>query len=755
MMRRGGRHATRAVAQNTARASASLRPLGAALAANAQISQQQRRGIADSFPSVTPLGAGLRSHQRYALDTHKLPDQLANMSRRVLNDSNMAEVLDPDLFARYVSARNSPNQLSTADKDHIAAAVRAWAQEQGCVSYTHWFFPMRGVTAGDKIETFLGMDKSFRFQAGFTGSSLFQTETDGSSFPNGGLRDTHRAGAYIVWDTSSPLFIYDGVLHIPSAFVSWTGEALDIKTPLLRSQDALNREGVKFLRHLGDDKSERLVTYIGWEQEFFLVDRDLYQQRPDLQACGRALFGATPLNGQENSDNYFATMPVRVRAVLNEVRDELWEMGVSIDVMHNEVAPGQHEITPIFSLSEEAADSNILAMKVLEEVSERHGLAVLFHEKPFKGINGSGKHNNLSYQTTNTKYNLCAPGKDVDSQRRFAAFMAAFARAVHVHGDVLRMGISSAGNDHRLGAQEAPPAILTLYLGEHLELFLRQASEGGPLTGYGDEDRIVTVTDDFEPVHATPEDRNRTAPFPWVGNRFEFRAVGSHQNVAWPQAMMNTIMADSMAHMSQLIEADNGQDADDVIRSTLRAHAGVLFHGDGYDADLVHKLAREHDLFDLKTSPEAFDQFGAEKNIRLFERFGIMTEAEVRARQEVARDTFNTTIAIEARTTLHMLRTGIIPAVVDDIDSEGRVPMRNRGLDKKKELLQDLLDATEELSDVVDAIPDDIREAATYMVEAVRPRMEAARAVSDKLEERVSQHKWPFPYVSELVYSHH
>ena len=455
-----------------------------------------------------------------------LPSSLANINNAVLDDAVLMKLVDPEIYYAFARCRATGLPMEKEDANALAQCIREWAQSKGCIGYSHWFSPMRGPIHGEKLETFVAVDfATDRLIVNLTGSELFQTETDGSSFPNGGLRETHQAAAYIGWDTGSPPFVYRQTLYIPSAFVSWSGEALDQKTPLLRANLAVNEQSVRLLRHLGDENTKEVVCNIGWEQEFFLITREMYFARPDLVATGRTLMGAPPLNGQELSTHYFSRLPLQVNRFMAEAREKMWELGILINCTHNEVAPSQHEISPIFSLANLAADTNVLAMDVLRDLAFEHGFAILFHEKPFAGINGSGKHNNWGLNT-NTGANLFVPGKTEHEKRRFIAFVTALLRGVNKHGDLLRCGVSTAGNDHRLGAQEAPPAIITLYLGEALEQHVKQVADGGPITAYGTQHKQIEISAPVADIKATPEDRNRTAPFPWCGNRFEFRAVG-------------------------------------------------------------------------------------------------------------------------------------------------------------------------------------------------------------------------------------
>jgi len=684
--------------------------------------------------------------------TTDLPAALANINTRVLDDDAMRRLIDPDIYDAFTRCRSTGIPMSKEDADTLATSIRKWAQERGCIGYSHWFSPMRGPVHGEKLETFMAVDfETDRLVVNLTGLELFQSETDGSSFPSGGLRLTHEAAAYMGWDTGSPPFIYGQTLYIPSAFVSWTGDALDEKTPLLRSNAAVNKQALRMLKHLGEEKVEMVVCNVGWEQEFFVIDRENYLARPDLVATGRTLLGQTPLRGQEQSTGYFSKISPRMRRFLDLAREEMWELGISIDCTHHEVAPAQLEISPIFSLANLAADTNVLAMEVLRDVAFDNDLAVLFHEKPFAGINGSGKHNNWGLNTDNGD-NLFVPGNDRRENRRFIAFVAALLRATHKNGDLLRCGVSTAGNDHRLGAQEAPPAIFTLYLGKRLEEHMRNAAADGEITGYGAEDKNIRVSESVTEIKASLEDRNRTAPFPWCGNRFEFRAVGGNQHIAFPIAMINAAMADSLKHMCDQVDA--GQDLEEVIRETIRENQVALFSGDGYSSEL-YETAEKGGLIHLKNSPDAYQELTSDKNLKLFVDLEIFSEREIAARQEVLLEAFATELRIEARTLLNILQTCILPAAMQDARLDGDSGFASKLLSKKRDLIQELLEETDRLTKAFDAFPSEgASEAALYAQDTIKPLMESARAVADQLEGLVDRRLWPFPTYTEILYDH-
>ena len=681
-----------------------------------------------------------------------LPAALMNINNHVLDDAILKKIVDPDIYYSFARCRATGLRMEKAEANELATSIREWAQSKGCIGYSHWFSPMRGPIHGEKLETFVNVDfETNKLIVNLSGSELFQTETDGSSFPNGGLRDTHEAAAYMGWDTGSPPFVYRQTLYIPSAFVSWKGDALDQKTPLLRSSMAVNEYSLRLLEHLGESDTREVVCNVGWEQEFFLIDRKFYLARPDLVATGRTLLGAAPLRGQEQSTNYFSKPAPRVNKFVAEAREVMWELGISIHCTHDEVAPAQHEISPVFTIANQAADTNVLAMEVLSDLAFDHDFAILYHEKPFAGINGTGKHNNWGLNT-DTGANLFVPGETPEENRRFIAFVAALLRSVNVHGDLLRCGVSTAGNDHRLGAQEAPPAIITLGLGKVLEQHVKNVANGGDYSEYGAADRAIEVIAPVADIKANLEDRNRTAPFPWCGNRFEFRAVGGNQHIAFPLAMVNSALADSLKHMCS--EIDSGKDVDDVIRETIADNQGALFSGNGY-SDELYEFAEKSNLFHLKTSPAAYDQLTASKNMKLFSDLKILNEGEVVARQVVLQEAFATELYIEARAQLELLRTLVIPACIEDSMRDADSGFTSKLFEEKNTLVQTLLTQTDELAEAFDKFPeDDPTEAAHYAQDIIKPHMLAARETSDKLETLVDRSMWPLPTYSEMLHDH-
>ena len=559
-------------------------------------------------------------------------------------------------------------------------------------------------------------------------------ETDGSSYPQGGLRGTHYAGAWTAWDMTSPPYVKDETLFIPAVLVSQKGEALDEKTPHLRSMDAINREGVRLLRLLGDTKTQEVVSNNGPEQEFFLIDREYYVKRPDLVSCGRTVVGAPPPKGQEECLNYFGTLAPKVKRVLVDFHTEMWKLGMSNAVMHNEVAPGQHEISPIFALTNVSADQNALCQDVLSQSAMKNGLKLLLHEKPFAGINGSGKHCNWGLNT-DTGRNLYVPGKTSAEQQIFVAFVSVLAYAIKVHGDTLRASIGHAGNDHRLGAQEAPPAIISLGTGLSLEEHLKNVIEGGPLEGYGDACTVLGgICNAVADLNARFEDRNRTAPVPFCGNRFEFRAVGSAQNVAFPLAVLNTAVAEGMSKLSSMIE--EGLTPRDAVASMLKENFGAIFNGDGYSEEWQVEAAKRG-LANLKIGIEAVDKLADAKNVELFEKMHVMSERELLARKQVLLQAYANILTVEASTMVQMMETGVIPACAKDLKSYEGTDLAGESPELYSKLARETA-ALREILGEADSDGCDARASAFFCLEKWKPQMQVVS-----------------PNYQQMLFSHH
>jgi len=672
-------------------------------------------------------------------------------------DATMKSMVSANTYAEFKAGIVESKPLSSDAKKELTNAVKEWALGKGCTKFAHYFTPIRmgdgRAQSAYKLDGFVDLDfgnpdvlKPIVGKA-FGGRGLFESETDGSSFPNGGLRITHRAAAFMSWDKSSPPYVVGDTLFIPSAFATHNGHALDHKTPLLRSQAAINREGMRLLKHLGDSSAKFVVSNVGWEQEYFLITTENYCKRPDLQTSGRTLFGAPSPRNQEGCENYFGTPSSLVKAFMDDVTDELWELNVALSVNHNEVAPSQHELSPIFSLTNVAADNNILCLEVMDKVAAKYGLKVLCHEKPFAGINGSGKHSNWGLNTDSGK-NLYKPGKTETTQGDFFAFVAALSHAIANYSELLRCGVAHAGNDHRLGAQEAPPAIISLYTGDIMEAHIRKIIEGGPLFGYPVKgDMLNYGSGAVEEVERGLEDRNRTAPFPFCGNRFEFRAVGSSQNIATPLAYLNTAVAEGCAVISAKIEG--GMAPRDAIAATYKENMHAIFNGNGYSDEWPVEAAKRG-LPNLKDTPSALAHFNSEKNKALFTKMGVFTVEEVDARQETFLEEYSGIILQEAEISLSMVNTKILPTCAADLKAyEGTGLAGGRAAAYKAVATE-----VEKLAAAVHGAPEgSALETATYFANTVKPQMSALREAVDGAEGLCSN--WPFPSYQEMLFPHH
>lgn len=682
---------------------------------------------------------------------------LSSIGVNRFDDHAMKASVSAETYANFHETLKSGESMEKKHANELAEKMMEWAMERGASNYAHWFSAVRGAN-GLKNDAFIDYDFGGEGQYNgvikdvvhdFSGSKLFFNETDGSSFPNGGLRQTHRAAAFMNWDRQSAPFVRGGTLFIPSAFVTHNGDALDDKTPLLRSQACVNKEGLRLLKNLGYDKPNQVVANVGWEQEFFLIDREAFLARPDLMACHRTVIGARPPRGQQTDFNYFNKTDPRVRAYLDDVQKEMLDAGSAMSVFHNEVAPSQYELSPIFKLTNVAADENTMCMEILEEVAARHGLVVLMHEKPFAGVNGSGKHNNWGLNT-DVGDNLFVPGKTEEQQARFTACVAVLARALNVHGDIIRTGAACSGNDHRLGADEAPPAIISLYTGEGMEKHIRNVLDGGDLHGYGMDTTLINVgSNNVSPITANMEDRNRTAPFPFCGNRFEFRAVGSTQNIAFPLAIVNTAYAESMAELSDRIEG--GESVRDAVANTFRENMNVIFNGNGYSDEWPIE-AEKRGLKNLRNTYEAAAEMNSDKNKKLFESMNVFTAEELEARQEVMVERFTADIGIEADTMLQMIQTGVLPACAQDLKS-----FENTGIGASRQAVYGELD--QEVSNfigVLNAMPDgSALEQAKYSQYNIRPAMDSLRAKCDAAELICDDALWPYPKYKDMLFAHH
>ena len=661
--------------------------------------------------------------------------------------------------------------LSPDLADLVANEMKQWAIARGATHFTHWFQPMTGSTA-EKHDSFIDFENG-KLVMDFSGKALIKGEPDASSFPSGGLRATFEARGYTAWDPTSPAFIREtsngATLCIPTAFCSWTGEALDEKTPLLRSSEALNTSALKLLRLLGDQRVSHVYPTLGCEQEYFLIDRDLYVLRPDLVTTGRTLFGAKPPKGQELEDHYFGSIPRRVLAFMQDVEQELWKLGVPVKTRHNEVAPSQYELAPIFERTTIASDHNMLTMEVLKQVAQRHGFYCTMHEKPYAGINGSGKHNNFS-MSTDTGENLLEPGKSPEQNMRFIVVLAAVLRAVDEYSDLLRATIAHAGNDHRLGANEAPPAILSIYLGDQLTEVMEGiiSGQGGTSRKGGTMKLGVSSIPDL-PRDAT--DRNRTSPFAFTGNKFEFRAVGSSQSPTKPMTALNTIMADSLDFMATEIESRLAKGLEtatnEVVAEVFAKHQRIVFNGNGYGEEW-HAEARKRGLANVPNAVDALACLNSKKNVDLFSRLHVLSPAEAESRMNIQFEAYSKAIAIEGQSALSIARTMILPAAQktqrDVADSLSSAKIHGLAIEKQSERLRDMTMRIEALVTCIDELASvfesaeahegsEFDHAKTYR-DMVVPAMGRLREEADQLETMTDDEYWPLPKYRELLFLH-
>ena len=707
----------------------------------------------------------LKERVVYMSSTTKInvPDIFASM---VFNDDVMRERLPKDVYKSLRKTIDNGKDLDITVANAVANAMKDWAIEKGATHYTHWFQPMTGITA-EKHDSFISPTADGRIIMEFSGKELIKGEPDASSFPSGGLRATFEARGYTAWDPTSYAFIKDHSLYIPTAFCSYGGEVLDKKTPLLRSMEALSAQAVRILRLFGDSTTKRVITTVGPEQEYFLVDKKLYDERPDLIYTGRTLFGARAPKGQELEDHYFGAIKPRIAAFMQELDEELWKLGVLAKTKHNEVAPAQHELAPIFSTTNVATDHNQLTMETMKNVALRHGLVCLLHEKPFAGVNGSGKHNNWSI-STDTGKNLLEPGKLPQENAQFLLFLAAVIKGVDEYQDLLRISVASAGNDHRLGANEAPPAIISIFLGDELTAILHAIETG---TVYGGTLRVnmeigVNVLPSFT---KDTTDRNRTSPFAFTGNKFEFRSLGSQLNIACPNIMLNTIIADELEQFADELEGkeDFNGALNALIKRVIKEHKRIIFNGDGY-ADAWKAEAAKRGLTNLPTTVDALPHYTAEKNVKLFTKHKIYTEVEMQSRQDIILETYAKTINIEALTASDMVKRDILPAVSsyvaelasgvatkkaisDDIPCEAELDIIKR-LSGLQDCAYKKLAALDNAIIGVKEVGEDPIEVATYYKDSVITAMTELRAVVDEMETLVSSDYWPYPSYGDLMF---
>ncbi len=683
----------------------------------------------------------------------------------VFDDKVMQKRLAPDVYAALKRTIQDGRSLNLSVANAVAAAMKDWAVELGATHFTHWFQPMTGITA-EKHDSFITPDNNGGVIMEFSGKELVRGEPDASSFPSGGLRATFEARGYTAWDATSYAFIKDGVLCIPTAFCSFSGDALDQKTPLLRSMEAINRQALRVLKLFGNENVTSVKTTVGPEQEYFLVDKDLFNQRKDLLYTGRTLFGAKPPKGQEMEDHYFGVLKPRVQAFMKDLDEELWRLGVLAKTEHNEAAPAQHELAPVFTTANIAADHNQLTMEIMQRLAKQHNLVCLLHEKPFKGVNGSGKHNNWSI-TTNTGVNLLEPGETPYENAQFLLFLCAVIKAVDEYQDLLRVSVATAGNDHRLGAHEAPPAVVSIFLGSELTEILEAIEKDEP---YGAKEKELLRVG----VHTMPKfpkdttDRNRTSPFAFTGNKFEFRMLGSASSVSAPNVMLNTAVAEILKRFAD--ELENANDFETalhtLIKRVIREHKRIIFNGNGYDDKWIAE-AETRGLLNLKTTPDALPYLVKDKNVALFTEHRVFTERELKSRYEILMESYCKLINIEGRTMVDMARKDILPAV-----SEYAQTLCNTLLAKKavcdtldciyeQETLEKLSALSGKAHKYVQALEkalaganklESVSELGFYYKNKVLPVMEKLRTAADELETLVASDYWRFPTYGDLLF---
>ena len=681
----------------------------------------------------------------------------------VFNEATMKTRLPKNVYKSLLKTKQLGIALDTDVAEVIASAMKEWAIEKGATHYTHWFHPMTGVTA-EKHDSFISPTPDGKVIMEFSGKELIKGEPDASSFPSGGLRATFEARGYTAWDPTSPAFVKDGSLYIPTAFCSYTGEILDKKTPLLRSMEVLSEQAIRVLRLFGNTTCTRVITTVGPEQEYFLVDKKLYDQRKDLMLTGRTLFGAKAPKGQELEDHYFGNIKTRVSEYMKDLDEELWKLGILSKTKHNEVAPAQHEMAPIFTTSNVAADQNALTMEIMKKVALRHGLVCLLHEKPFAGVNGSGKHNNWS-MSTNDGQNLLDPGDDPKDNFQFLTFLAAIIKAVDEYSDLLRLSVASAGNDHRLGANEAPPAIISIFLGDELQTIIDALESGKMITENNDKEFVIGV----EALPNFPKDttdRNRTSPFAFTGNKFEFRALGSADTIACTNYILNTIVAKELKTFADELEGSENFAADlnALLVKTIKEHKRIIFNGNGYDESWVEE-AKRRGLPNLVSTVDAVPHYTDEKNIRIFEEFKILSRTEIESRTEILLENYSKIINIEALTMIDMSRKQIIPAALDFSKelADSMVSKKSVGVnydsekklaDKVSSLTNCILEATDTLDNkLIDSKEVDGAEAnARFFRDTVFVAMQELRGVVDELETIMPETVWPFPTYTDLLF---
>ena len=699
------------------------------------------------------------------MDKKNVPELFGSL---VFDDRVMRARLSAEVYASLRKTIDENVRLNNDVAEAVAAEMRDWAVEHGATHFTHWFQPLTGVTA-EKHDSFITPSPDGGVIMEFSGKELIKGEPDASSFPSGGIRATFEARGYTAWDPTSYAFIKDHTLCIPTAFCSYSGEALDKKTPLLRSMQALNRQAKRILKLFGTE-AEYVRTSVGPEQEYFLIDEEMYEKRPDLVYTGRTLFGAMPPKGQELDDHYFGVIKPRVTEFMEDLNDELWKLGILAKTEHNEVAPAQHELAPIYTTTNVATDNNQLTMEIMQKVARRHGLVCLLHEKPFAGVNGSGKHNNWSI-ATDKGVNLLSPGETPYENAQFLLFLCAILQAVDDYQDLLRLSVATAGNDHRLGANEAPPAIISVFLGDELTAILNAIKTDTPYEG---KEKVVMKLG----VHALPRfsrdttDRNRTSPFAFTGNKFEFRSLGSSNSIACCNMMLNAAVAESLSQYADRLEAAQDFEAElhDLIKEVIAAHERILFDGNGYGEEWVKEATEVRGLSNLKTTADAMPHLLDEKNMKMLIEHKVFTRTELESRYEIMLENYVKTVNIEGQTMVDMVRRNYLPAIEDYLFSIAQATAMMQKVSKNvkcqfeistierlSELTDKILERVEDLEAALQTLKqcDDITESSCLVRDEVIPKMEHLRIYVDEAEMRTGENYWPFPSYGKLLFSVH
>ncbi len=684
----------------------------------------------------------------------------------VFDDRVMKANLSAEVYQSLKKTIDEGAQLDIGVANAVAAAMKDWAVARGATHYTHWFQPLTGITA-EKHDSFISPSPDGGVIMDFSGKELIKGEPDASSFPSGGLRATFEARGYTAWDPTSYAFLKGKTLCIPTAFCSYGGEALDKKTPLLRSMEALNKQALRILRLFGNDTVKCVRTSVGPEQEYFLITKEMYDRRPDLRFTGRTLFGAKAPKGQEMDDHYFGVIKPRVAAYMEELNEELWKLGILAKTEHNEVAPAQHELAPIYSTTNIATDHNQLTMEIMQKVAARHGLVCLLHEKPFAGVNGSGKHNNWS-MATDAGVNLLSPGETPYENAQFLLFLCAVIKAVDDYQDLLRLSVATAGNDHRLGANEAPPAVVSIFLGDELNAVLEAIETGRPYNG-GEKTQMKLGVDVLPKFNRDTTDRNRTSPFAFTGNKFEFRMLGSSNSIACANIMLNSAVAESLKIYADRLEGAEDFEAalQEMIRKTIKDHKHIIFNGNGYDDAWIQEATEKRGLLNYRTTPDCMPHLLDKKNVDMLTSQGVFSEAELKSRCEIMLENYCKTVVIEANTMVDMVKTQIAPAVETYAADTARaaaakqalVPSLTCGYEtglvrRLSELTDQIAQRTEALEDALISLrqTEDVIAESAMIRDTVLPRMEELRAVCDEAETFTAKKYWPYPTYGDLLF---